>query len=147
MGGNIKMTYLLRRKEHMFKKRIISIILVIVSMFIFFSTGSADIEPVKPVLKLTVEQSPLEIYPPIMIYTATLNYFPPVTAECLKVAFYNIDESSESADSGYLGSAVFNREGKAVLSKQIRPGKYVAIAKTRIHWRVIVSNKVKYIVR
>lgn len=132
----------------MLKKRIISFILIIASIFIFFSTGSADISPVRPILTLKVEQSPLEIYPPIMIYTAKLNYFPTVSHVCLKADFYNlIDNSTDTANSGYLGSAIFDREGKAVLSRQIKPGKYAAIAKTKIYGRVIVSNRVKYEVR
>ncbi|MBN2531464.1 MAG: hypothetical protein JXB88_01160 [Spirochaetales bacterium] len=131
----------------MFKKRVISLVLIIASVFIFFSTGSADTDRVRPVLRLTVEQSPLEIYPPIMIYTAQLNYIPINADFCLKADFYNINEDSVSADAGYLGSAVFDKTGKAVLSKQIRPGKYIAIAKTKIYNRVIVSNKVEYIVR
>ena len=128
----------------MLKKRIISIVLIFASIFIFFSTGSADISPVKPTLKLTVEQSPLDIYPPIMIYTAQLNYIPNTTDVRLIAYFYNINDSSISADAGYLGSAPFDRTGKAVLSKQIKPGAYVAIAKTKIKDTVIVSNKVKY---
>lgn len=131
----------------MFKKRVISLVLIIASIFIFFSTGAADIAPVRPILKLSVEQSPLAVYPPIMIYTAQLNPLPPISNARLVADFYNINENSTSDNASYLGSAPFDNTGKAVLSKQIKPGKYIAIAKTKINNRVIVSNKVAYIVR
>ena len=96
-----------------------------------------------PELKLAVTQSPLAIYPPIMIYTAQLSYMPPTPSAQLKVDFYNISGTKVE----YLGSAPVNQAGQAVLSKQIHPGTYSAIARVVINSHVIWSNIVTYKVR
>jgi hypothetical protein len=93
-----------------------------------------------PTLTLTVTQSPLAVYPPIMIYTAQLSFVPPATSVQLKVDFYNL------AGTGleYLGSAPLNPAGQAVLSRQIYPGEYNALAGMRFNSHEIWSNIVPY---
>jgi hypothetical protein len=93
-----------------------------------------------PTLTLTVTQSPLAIWPPIMIYTAQLNYVPPTTTAHLKVDFYNL----AGARVEYLGSAPVNQTGQAQLSRQVKPGTYTAIARVMINSQVIWSNIVTY---
>jgi len=107
---------------------------------------AADIGPIRPpTLKLSVTQSPLTIYPPIMIYTAQLSYLPPVVSNApLMVDFYNLSTDSSVDKMEYLGSAPVDKTGKAVLSKQMKAGAYVAIAKIVLNGQTIWSNKVEY---
>jgi hypothetical protein len=98
--------------------------------------------PAPPTLKLGVTQSPLTVYPPIMIYTAQLSYVPPTPTTQLVVDFYN--QSSTGTAIVYLGSAPVNSTGKAVLNKQMTAGTYTAIAKIVIGTQTIWSNKVLY---
>jgi hypothetical protein len=93
-----------------------------------------------PTLTLTVTQSPLTIYPPIMIYTAQLSYVPSITSTQLMVDFYNL----EGTGLVYLGSSPLNQKGQAVLSKQMKPGTYSAIARVMINSHLIWSNIVTY---
>ncbi|MCL6590707.1 MAG: hypothetical protein K6U80_12210 [Firmicutes bacterium] len=123
-------------------KKILGIILIaILALSICGIALAADIGPALPSLKLTVEMSPLDVYPPIMIYTAQLSYMPPVNT-ILKADFYHVDATSTAPI--YLGSAAFDKTGKAVLSKQIKAGAYIAYAITVINGTTIVSNKVEY---
>ena len=107
---------------------------------------AADVIPVLPELKLSVEQSPLTIYPPIIIYKAQLSYVPVITASELKVDFYNtVIDTTNVARLEYLGSApVDPKTGIATLSTQIKPGAYTAISKTIINKQTIWSNKIDY---
>jgi hypothetical protein len=89
-----------------------------------------------------VTQSPLAIYPPIMIYTAQLMVMIPIPATGVKVDFYNLQETGLE----YLGSAEMGKMGQAVLSKQMCPGTYTAIARAAINSLVIWSNPVPYTV-
>lgn len=131
----------------MLKIRFVSIILILA--LALGVTGAALAQdpgpvPVPPTLKLSVTQSPLTIYPPVMIYTAQLSYVPPTPSALLKVDYYNI------ADTGglvYLGSAMIDSTGKAVLTRQMRPGTYTGIARVVISQQVIWSNRVVYTVR
>ncbi len=131
----------------MLKIRFVSIILVVA--LALGVTGAALAQdpgpvPAPPTLKLSVTQSPLAIYPPVMIYTAQLSYVPPTPSTLLKVDYYNV------ADTGglvYLGSATVDSTGKAVLSKQMPRGTYTAISKVVVNQQVIWSNKVLYTVR
>jgi len=95
-----------------------------------------------PELKLSVTQSPLTIYPPIMIYTAELDCAPTTSSAVLKVDFYNLSGNKLE----YLGSAPIDQTGKAVLSKSRYPGTYTAIARVVINTREIWSNPVMYTV-
>jgi hypothetical protein len=126
----------------MLKKGIIGFILIAVIALCLGNLAFADQTPVLPDLKLTVEKSLLTIYPPLIIYTAQLSFMPPVSSTQLVADFYNIIPSSTQLD--YLGSAPFDKTGKAVFNKQILPGIYTAIAKTVIDGIVIWSNKVEY---
>jgi hypothetical protein len=126
-------------------KKLLGIILILVlAASLCGSVFAADIVPAPPTLKLTVEMSPLDIWPPMMIYTAQLSYMPPVITNVPMCDFYNIPVDSTSNISPYIGSAPFDKTGKAVLSKQIKPGAYVAYAQTKINSMLIVSNKVEY---
>ena len=78
-----------------------------------------------------------------MIYTAQLNVLPPMPSTGWKVDFYNYSETTVV----YLGSAPVNQAGQAVLSRQLYPGTYTAIARLVINSRVIWSNAVTYLVR
>jgi hypothetical protein len=130
----------------MLKKGIIGFILIAVIALCLGNLAFAGSGPVLPDLKLTVEQSPLAIYPPLMIYTAQLSFVPPVPSTPLVADFYNLAPDGSSI-LVYLGSGPFDNTGKAVLLKQMRPGIYTAIAKTVIDGIVIWSNKVEYKVR
>jgi hypothetical protein len=98
--------------------------------------------PRYPTLTLTVTQSPLTVYPPIMIYTAQLSYVPPTPSTQLKIDFFNLSWT----DWEYLGLAIVSPKGEAVLSKQMHAGTYLAIARVVINSRSIWSNAVIYMV-
>jgi hypothetical protein len=108
---------------------------------VVLAAGSGPV-PAPPTLKLTVEQSPLTVYPPFMIYTAQLSYVPTNSSTQLTVDFYNLTASGTTME--YLGSAPVDKTGKAVLSKQMKAGSYTAIASIVINTQTIVSNKVTY---
>jgi len=134
----------------MMKKRILGFILILVIALTLGSLAiAADTDPALPTLKLSVAQSPLTIYPPYIIYTAQLSFLPPLTTARIVADFYNINDAAGSYDTKmeYLGSIPFDNTGQAVLSKQMKPGYYVAIAKTVINGVIIWSNKVEYKVR
>jgi len=125
----------------MMKKRITGFIIVMIIALVFCSLSLAnDSLPVLPELKLSVQQSPLTVYPPYMIYTAQLSFMPTNTTTRLVAEFLNITNNAES----YIGSMPFDKSGQAVLSKQMKQGYYVAIAKTVINGVTIWSNKVEY---
>lgn len=90
-------------------------------------------------IRLTVTQSPLAIYPPIMIYTAQLTVLIPTPSAGFTVDFYNLSEIGLE----YLGSVV-TWTGQAVLSRQIKPGTYTAIARVVINSHAFWSNEVNY---
>ncbi len=132
----------------MLKKRMIGFTIIAVIALVFCNLAFADeMTPVLPDLKLAVEQSPLTVYPPIIIYTAQLGFMPPIISNQLVADFYHINPDSSSAILEYLGSVPFDKTGKAVFFKQIKPGIYTAIAKTVINGLVVWSNRVEYIVR
>lgn len=131
----------------MCKKSLIAVILIMVITLALGNLAFAsDITPALPELKLSIEQSPLTIAPPYMIYTAQLSFVPQITSTRLVADFYNIDTNAGDVGNSleYLGSIPFDKTGKAVLSKQMKPGYYVGIAKTVINGIVIWSNKVEY---
>ncbi|MCX8129449.1 MAG: hypothetical protein N3I35_05035 [Clostridia bacterium] len=132
----------------MSKKRLICFILSLVLILSLNSAAFAsDSETELPTLKLSVQQSLLHIYPPIMIYTAQLSFIPPSPSTALKVEFYNIvpgPTPTSPTQVVFLGSAPVDSTGKAVLSKQIMPGTYTAISKIVISTNTIWSNKVDY---
>jgi hypothetical protein len=125
----------------MLKRGIVVFIIIAVIALCFGNLAFAAVPPM-PDLKLTVEKSPLTIFPPLIIYTAQLSFMPSVTSTQLVADFYHIVSSSTQLE--YLGSAPFDKTGKAVFHKQILPGSYTAIAKTVIDGIVIWSNKVPY---
>lgn len=135
----------------MFKKSIVGfIIIMVIALALGNFAFAADLTPVLPELKLSVEQSPLTIYPPFMIYTAQLSFMPPITSTRLVADFYNFNMISDGTGTSildYLGSVPFDKSGKAVLGKQITPGIYTAVAKTVINGVTVWSNKVEYKVR
>jgi hypothetical protein len=95
--------------------------------------------PGVPPIRLTVTQSPLAIYPPIMIYTAQLTVLIPTPSAGFTVDFYNLS----GIGLEYLGSVV-TQTGQAVLSRQMNPGTYTAIARMVINSQVYWSNEVTY---
>jgi hypothetical protein len=96
-----------------------------------------------PTLTLSVAQSPLAVYPPIMIYTAQLSYVPTTSTAQMKVDTYNL----KGTGLEYLGSAPVDKTGKAVLSRQMYPGTFTAIARVVIDSKEVWSNSVRYEVR
>lgn len=126
-------------------KKFTGILLIVVLAASLCSFALAE-EPISvlPTLKLTVTQSPLAVYPPYIIFTAQLSFMPPNSAVKPKADFYNFDLNSTVGNSGYIGSAYFDNTGKAVFSKQIPRGAYVAQAKVVIDGKTIESNKVEY---
>lgn len=128
-------------------KKILGIILIFVLAASLCGIAfAAEIGPAPPTMKLTVEFSPLDVYPPYLIYTAQLSYMPPINSTMLKADFYHflLDSPVASVAPVYLGSATFDKTGKAVLWKQINRGAYSAFAKTAINGVIIYSNKVEY---
>jgi hypothetical protein len=129
----------------MFKNKSVNILFVLALVLVLvLSVAGAALAatpvPAPPTLKLTVTQSPLAIYPPYMIYTAQLSYVPPNPSAQLKVDFYNVAQLAQV----YLGSALVDSTGKAVLSKQMKAGTYTAISKIVINTQTIWSNTVLY---
>jgi hypothetical protein len=130
----------------MMKKSIVGFIFILVIALALGNLAlAADLTPAVPDLKLSVAQSPLTIYPPFIIYTAQLSFIPPIISSQLIADFYNINPDSPSSSVlDYLGSVPFDKTGKAVLGRQIKPGIYTAVAKTVINGVTIWSNKVEY---
>jgi hypothetical protein len=95
-----------------------------------------------PALKLTVAQSPLTIYPPIMIFTAKLMVLIPIPSTGMRVDFYNLVGYSLE----YLGSGQIGNNGEALLNKQMCPGIYTTIARAEINNLALWSNPVTYTV-
>jgi hypothetical protein len=133
----------------MLKSRFVNIFFVLVIGLCVTGTAFAaapGLIPEASTLKLDVTQSPVMIYPPIMIYTAQLNGYVHVQSlpsKQLKVDFYHL----VGTRLVYLGSAPIDQRGKAVLSKQMTAGTYTAISEVVINGRVIRSNIVTYKVR
>lgn len=129
----------------MIKVKFVNVILVVALVLGGVGTvWAADSGSVStaPTLKLAVTRSPLAIYPPVMLYTAQLSNAAPTSTAQWKVDYYHL------AGTGlvYLGSAPVDSTGQAVLSKQMSPGTYTAIARVVINQQVIWSNKVIYTV-
>ncbi|MCL6590706.1 MAG: hypothetical protein K6U80_12205 [Firmicutes bacterium] len=124
-------------------KKLTGLLLIVILAASLCSFAMAEDSTI-PALKLTVTPSMLTVYPPYMIFTAQLSFMPPITTVRLKADFYNFDLNAPSNTSGYIGSAYFDNTGKAVFSKQIPQGAYVALAKTVINGKLVESNKVEY---
>lgn len=122
----------------MFKKLLLIAILVLL-VTLGFSTFALGAD-----LTLTVQKSPLDIYPPMMIYTASLNWPLPISSTTqIRVDFYNGLVGGPPII--LIGSAMLNQQtGKAVLNKQMNPGSYQAVAQTTINGQSYVSNVVLY---
>jgi hypothetical protein len=133
----------------MLKNRFVNILLVLSLVLVLtLSVAGAALaakpeQATLPTLKLTVTQSPLAIYPPIMIYTAQLSPAPTSSSTVLTVDFYN-QIGGQMPPIQYLGSAPMDKTGKAVLNKQMPAGTYTAFAQVVIGTQTIVSNKVTY---
>lgn len=126
------------------KLLLISMFVVLVSLS-FGGVLSAD-SGIAPSLTLTVQQSPLAVYPPMMIYTAKLNNWPlPIdNATSIKVDFYR-GLVNVNTPMPLIGSAIMDpKTGIAVLNKQMDRGYYVAVAKTVINGISLTSNTVYY---
>ena len=133
----------------MYKTNFVNIFFVITLVLCTLGTGfvvSPKLIPVAPVLKLSVTQSALTVYPPIMIHRAQLGYLPPMPSAKLRVDYYHVPSTSPATSTAlfHLGSAPVDRNGVAVLGKQIKTGTYTAIARIVINRQVIWSNKVTY---
>lgn len=129
----------------MFKKILLVSMLVLLVTLSFGTVFSAGPSQIEPDLFLTVQQSPLAIYPPIMIYTATLNWpLPIVSTTQIMVNFYN-GPAITMPPMVLIGSAPLDlRTGKAVLNKQMQAGSWEAVAQTTINGQTHVSNAVFY---
>lgn len=120
----------------MIKNLLLTLTLILV---VTLSFGVAFGEGI-PTLTLTVEKSPLDVWPPAMIYTAKLSIPPPSnTSPC---DFYNAPEGSSVWTQ--IGSAAFDRNGVAKITVQMNPGAYQSVAKTMVYGTVISSNIVHY---
>jgi len=128
----------------MFAKKIACVVLaVLISLSFSFVSLAAD--TTQPTLTLTVERSSLDVYPPMMIYTAQLNNAPSGINTDIKVDFYNLRSSVFLFKVEYLGSApIDSATGKAVLERQVKPDVYFALAKVTINGVEIKSNTVTY---
>ena len=129
----------------MLKKILLVSLLVFLVSFSFGSVFSAGPGPIAPDLTLTVQQSQIAIYPPIMIYTATLNWPLPIsTTTQIVVDFYN-GPAITMPPMVLIGSAILDpTTGKAVLNKQMQAGSWEAVARTTINGTTLVSNAVFY---
>lgn len=111
------------------------ILVAALSLGVVFGEGGTP-----PTLTLTVEKSPLDVWPPAMIYTAKLSIPPP--SNTLPCDFYNAVEGSSVWTK--IGSAPFDKNGVAKITVQMNPGSYQALAKTTVYGTVITSNIVHY---
>lgn len=121
----------------MFKKLLLILTLVLT---VSLSLGVAFAEPTIPTLTLTVEKSPLTIWPPMMIYTAKLSPVP--SSGINQCNFLNSPEGMPRWIT--IGSAPFNNLGIAQIHVQMNPGEYQAMANTTINGTLIKSNIVHY---
>lgn len=133
----------------MYKNKFVIMLFVTALVLCSLGTGfaaSPKLIPVAPLLKLSVTQSPLTVYPPFMIHRAQLSYLPPTPSARLIVDFYHLTSTGTATNTGlvYLGLAPVDRTGAAVLSKQIKAGTYTAIARIVINRQVVWSNKIIY---
>jgi len=127
----------------MVKKKFMFCLVILVFMAGALSMVNAQ-STALPVLKFSVTQSPLTVYPPFMVYTAQLSSVPVISTSVLKVEFYNSSLVSPTNQLELIGTALIDKTGKAVISKQMKAGAYVAVAKIMIGTNVIWSNKVEY---
>ena len=132
----------------MFKNKFVNILIVLALALVLVlsvmgaASAAKPAQATLPTLKLSVTQSPLAIYPTIMIYTAQLSFVPSPVSTQWKVDFYNLLPSGTGMQ--YLGSASVDATGKAVLNKQMPAGAYTALSSILIGTQTIVSNKVTY---
>ena len=122
-------------------KKIIGLILIVVLLSAFCGLVSADILPV-PTMKLTVEPAPTMGPLPMTMYTAQLSFMPTTSTTQLVATFCNI--TTPTGPIYLLGTAPFDRTGKAVLIKHLDPGVYTAQASTVINTITVKSNTVTY---
>lgn len=131
----------------MFKNKFVNILIVLALALVLVlsvmgaASAAKPAQATLPTLKLSVTQSPLAVYPTIMIYTAQLSFVPSPVSTQLKVDFYNVISSTLMQ---YLGSAPVDATGKAVLNKQMPAGTYTAFSQIVIGTQTVVSNKVTY---
>ena len=132
------------------KRSLLSLVLAFMLVVAFGSVSLADnVSPgIPPTLKLEVTQSPLAVYPPIMIYTATLSPIPIDTSRQIIIDFYNAKYDPAgivAPEFEYIGSAVLDpTTGQAKLAKSMYPGVYVAYCMTKSLGEPIYSEKVIY---
>ncbi len=117
------------------------------------AAGSA-IQPQPYILNLKAEISPLTIYPPLVVFTATLNRLPPIMIESPAVEYYLVSPTVCSASLMrsiacnpklvYMGSAPLNSQGQAIYTKQLYPGSYAVIARITYNGITTWSNEVAF---
>lgn len=132
----------------MTKKILLISMLVLMVSFSLGAVLYADSGSNQPVLTLTVQQSRVITNPPTMIFTATLTNVPlPIQSGTnIMVNFYN-GPANAMPPTVLIGSVPLNLQtGTAVLSKQINPGSWEALATTVIAGNAITSNTVNYYV-
>jgi hypothetical protein len=127
---------------HDMTKKIIGLFIILVLLSGFCGLVSADILPPVPTMTLTVEPAPTMGPLPMTMYTAQLSFMPTTSTTQLVAYFYNI--TSPMGPIILLGSAPFDRTGKAVLIKHLDPGTYTAQASTVINTITVKSNTVTY---
>lgn len=144
----------------MSKNKLIILVIVLVLVLANFGVALAsDPSPIIPpqpnTLSLDVDFSPLPIYPPLMIFTATLNRVPPSIGPVPVVDYYLVLPDICSAppmsttkgcypNLAYLGSAQVDRNGQAFFSKQMSRGGYTALARVTISGVTVWSNEVSF---
>jgi hypothetical protein len=136
------------------------LILMIVMILVLVNSGVASAAVFRPApppttLNLKVSFSPITIYPPLVIFTATLSRAS-VDSDILPVVDYFLvtptlcslqELSSDNLCDPrmiYLGSAQLNPCGQAVFSRQMEPGAYTAVARIKINGTTVWSNYVSF---
>ena len=133
----------------------IVLILLIANSGIASADPSPGPVPQPPMLSLKVTISPITIYPPLVVFTATLSRLsssgdiPPVVDYFLvspSLCFSSPSSIGILCDPSltYLGSARVNQHGEAVFSRQMKPGAYTAVARVNVAGTTIWSSYVSF---
>jgi hypothetical protein len=134
---------------------LVVLILVLVNSGIAAATTAPGPTPQPPMLSLKVTISPITIYPPWVIFTATLSRLPTSGDILPAVDYYLVSPSlclSSALSTGilcdpsltYLGSARVNQYGEAVFSQQMKSGAYTAVARVNFSGTTIWSSNVSF---
>jgi hypothetical protein len=134
---------------------LVVLILLVVNSGIASATTAPGPTPQPPMLSLKVTISPITIYPPLVLFTATVSRLPSSGDIPPVVDYFLVSPSlcfSSALSTGilcsptlnYLGSAQVNRYGEAVFSQQMKAGAYTAVARINISGATIWSSNVSF---